>query len=73
MANKNWDKWYVRCPFFARDDGKKTICCEGITEGCKINLTFKSKDDYAIHVATFCKEHFERCEIHRAVMMQYED
>lgn len=73
MATKTWNKWYVRCPFFLNDNGKNMISCEGLCAHGKINLTFASKADYEIQLDTFCKDHFERCEIHRAVMMQYED
>ncbi len=69
----SWNSWYVKCPFFKTDDGRSVIVCEGICDGCNVKLAFDRKKDFEIHVETFCKNYFERCEIHNVVMKKYED
>lgn len=69
-----WNQWYVRCPFFKNDDAKKrTIECEGVADGSSLKLCFQRKQDYMIHLETFCMRHFERCEVYHAAMEKYQD
>ena len=71
MATKSWNQFYVSCPFFLNDDGKKEICCEGINDSCKVCLRFENRQDFRIQLDTFCKEHYKNCEIYRAAMEKY--
>lgn len=66
-----WNAFYVKCPFYKTDDGRKVVTCEGICDSCKVCLTFGTKQDFEIQIETFCKEHFQRCEIYRAAMEKY--
>lgn len=68
-----WHDVDIGCPFYLRDDGKTTIFCEGICYGCTTKLSFRKKDDYLIHLRTFCMMHYERCEVFRVAMEKYKD
>ncbi len=69
----SWNAFYVKCPFFKTDDGRRVITCEGICDSCNVCLTFSSKSDLEIQIETFCKKHYDRCEVYRAAMMKYAD
>ena len=71
MATKSWNQFYVLCPFFLYDDGKREICCEGVHDACNVCLRFKDRQDYRIQIDTFCKDHYQNCEIYRAAMEKY--
>lgn len=68
-----WNQWYVKCPFFLRDDGRKEIVCEGVGGGSTLKLCFQRKQDFLIQMETFCKEHYRNCEVFRAVMEKYQE
>ena len=68
-----WNQWYVQCPFFLRDDGRKEIVCEGVGGGSTLKLCFQRKQDFLIQMESFCKEHFERCEVYHAAMEKYQE
>lgn len=68
-----WNQWYVQCPFFLRDDGRKEIVCEGVGGGSTLKLCFQRKQDFLIQMETFCKEHYRNCEVFRAAMEKYKE
>ena len=69
----SWNDVWVKCPFYKVDDGKRVIVCEGICDGCNVNLSFVKKSDFMIQLRTFCMRHFERCEVYHAAMEKYLD
>ena len=69
----SWHDVDIRCPFYRQDDGKREILCEGICDGCNVNLSFVRKNDFMIQLRTFCMKHFERCEVYHAAMEKYLD
>lgn len=68
----SWNAFYVGCPFYKSDDGHRRIVCEGICDRCSVELTFQCEQDFKIQMETFCKKHFQRCEVYRVAMVKYE-
>lgn len=68
----SWNAFYVSCPFYKSDDGHRRIVCEGICDRCSVELTFQCEQDFKIQMETFCKNHFQRCEVYRVAMVKYE-
>lgn len=68
----SWNAFYVGCPFYKSDDGHRRIVCEGICDRCSVELTFQCEQDFKIQMETFCKNHFQRCEVYRVAMVKYE-
>ena len=69
----SWNSCYVGCPFYKSDDSRRRITCEGICDGCSVELTFRNRRDFQIQLETFCMGHFDRCEAYRAAMVKYEE
>ena len=63
MANMSWNKWYAKCPYYVKDDGKKTIECSGVCDGNNLAWRFKKQEDFDIQMETFCKDHYKNCEV----------
>lgn len=57
----------VLCPFF-RAHSKTQIGCEGMTDGMTIILAFRDSEGLDTQERIFCRQHYERCEIYRAIM-----
>ena len=68
----SWNAVYVGCPFYKSDDSHRRIVCEGICDRCSVELTFQCEQDFKIQMETFCKKHFQRCEVYRVAMVKYE-
>ena len=68
----SWNAFYVGCPFYKSDDSHRRIVCEGICDRCSVELTFQCEQDFKIQMETFCKNHFQRCEVYRVAMVKYE-
>lgn len=63
----------VGCPFYNHDDKRKhRITCEGLVDDSCLALVFQRRQDYEIHITTFCCEHYKRCEIYRMLMQKYD-
>ncbi len=58
----------ARCPFY-RSSGRKGcyIRCEGIAGACSVNIKYRSERQRTRQMEVFCQDHFERCEIYRAI------
>lgn len=68
----SWNAFYVGCPFYKSNDSHRRIVCEGICDRCSVELTFQCEQDFKIQMETFCKNHFQRCEVYRVAMVKYE-
>lgn len=64
---------YVKCPFYRRDDGKANIVCEGCGESRSVVLLYRYKSELLKQLQLFCCEHYQKCEIYRAIMEKYEE
>ena len=74
MPSGTYKKAYVRCPFYRYDDDKrKKISCEGIVDGSDITVTFGTKEDYLLHIDTFCCDHYKCCELYGLLLKKYEE
>ena len=58
----------ARCPFY-RWSGRKGhfIRCEGIACAKSVTVTYRGERQRTRQMAVFCQDHFERCEIYRAI------
>lgn len=67
----------IQCPFFTAEDSKfagKKILCESPVPGSSLGLYFRKKEPYLTQLRIFCCDHYEKCEIYRAVMeAKYEE
>ena len=64
---------FVRCPFNKRDDGKRTIVCEGIVEDSSVSLTYRYDSLYKKQMEVFCCDNYQKCEVHSMLMEKYKD
>lgn len=60
----------IRCPFF-RTHNNQSIGCEGIYEGCSLQINFAGLRGREWHEQVYCCGRFEACELYRAIMEQY--
>lgn len=61
----------VQCPFYTGKDERPTgkkILCESPVPGSSLGLYFREKEAFQTQMRIFCCEHYEKCEIYRAVM-----
>ena len=65
MAGCSYKQIYVRCPFYRRDDGCKTITCEGVVDDSTIKWSFQKKADRKQQMNIFCCEYYKNCEVPR--------
>ena len=72
MPTGSFKQIEVQCPFYKYDVPKR-ITCEGLIDKSNISLGFLIWKDYAIHIKTFCSEHYQKCEIYRMLMEKYEE
>ena len=68
MASGSYTQVYVKCPFYHRDDARSSITCEGFMDDMIIKLQYRKKADLKQQLKVFCCEHYEKCEIYRAIM-----
>ena len=73
MSSGSFKQVYVECPFYRFDNGSSFITCEGVVEGGSTRLYFPRKQDFEIHIDTFCCNHYDRCELFRALVMMSEE
>lgn len=60
------------CPYFQFSD-KRSITCEGITDGCLTKLEFESQEKRNQHRRIFCDAKYQNCEVHRMLEDKYEE
>lgn len=58
------------CPYFQGSE-KKKISCEGITDGCKTTLEFRSGKERNQHRELFCNSKYRNCEIYKMLEEKY--
>ena len=73
MSSGSYKQVYVQCPFYRYDDGKGVISCQGLVDGGYIKVTFPTKEEYNIQMDTFCCNHYDYCELFRALVMMTEE
>ena len=73
MSSGSFKQVYVQCPFYRYDDGKGVISCEGLVDGGYIKVTFPTKEEYNVQMDTFCCNHYDYCELFRALVMMTEE
>ena len=56
----------AKCPFFQRHD-RISVQCEGPIFDTLARVTFESGEKKQQHFSIYCREHFEKCEMYRAV------
>ena len=60
----------VLCPYFKRFRPLK-ICCEGITDDCTLQLSFKNRAAQDRQAGIFCIAAWKKCEIARILEDKY--
>lgn len=68
MAGGSYIQADVGCPFYRYDDGRRTVACEGVTDGSIILQRYSRRSDWECQMRTFCCEHWQKCEIYRMLM-----
>ena len=63
----------VLCPFYASDNGKTSIACEGILPKTTIITRFRRPKKYEAHIETMCSKDYEHCRIFKILMEKYEE
>ena len=68
MSSQKCSQILVKCPFYCRDDGKKSLTCEGIVEDSSITWKFQKRENFKQQLHVFCCEYYKNCEIYRMLM-----
>lgn len=70
----NWEDKLVKCPFY-RSSHPGRIVCEGVQEGCTINLAFQDRGAKMRYMKSCCEsfEGLRECRIHNLLEEMYED
>ena len=66
MADGSWRSVDAQCPFYVRD-GRRTITCEGITDGEEIKRRLETDQACTELFRKFCGDRYEECEIYKLV------
>jgi len=61
---------YVQCPYY-RKDGKQSVHCEGVQEGCGLHLGFATKGQLENYKKTFCRDKWTGCMIAKMLNLKY--
>lgn len=62
--------WYavgIRCPFF-RSHSPTEIRCEGFVDKSSSGMLFERRADKMMQQHTYCEDHYEACELYRAIV-----
>lgn len=62
----------VLCPFYHWED-RRWVCCEGVTEGTWIRLTFSTERAFTAHKERNCCGDYESCLVAQMLMKKYEE
>lgn len=77
MPSGSYRRADIECPFYSSDDEKphkQKILCESPVPGSNLSLFFRKKRDFETQIKLFCCQHYDKCEIYRAVMAaKYEE
>jgi hypothetical protein len=66
MAEGTWRSVDAKCPFYIRD-GRRSITCEGITEGEENKRRLQDDAMCTTVFRTYCGDKYEECEIYKLV------
>ncbi len=69
---RGFDETMIRCPFYHRDDRKRNITCEGVTDTSRLILRFRSRQEFLKQLEVFCCGRYSNCEVYRAAAEKYE-
>lgn len=72
MPSGSYRQVDVLCPFYASDNGKTTIACEGILPKTTMLTRFRRPKKYVHHIETACSGDYKSCEIYKILMTKYE-
>ena len=70
--NVSWESKYIECPFF-KSMKEKSVCCEGIEKGSRLELSFRSAEQKRNYIATHCSSRYRYCLIARMNDLKYDD
>lgn len=73
MPSGSYRQVDVRCPFYASDNGKTSIACEGILPRTTLITRFRRPKKYINHIETACSGDYESCTIYKILMQKYEE
>ena len=69
---RTYNESLAKCPFFF-SCAKLTITCEGITDSCRLKLSFVDEKEKNRHREIFCDNRYNYCEIYQMLEKKYED
>lgn len=67
----DWSSVKVTCPYYM-GEREKSIACEGITSGTKLNVLFASKERKKSFKRDNCESFRRTCPIHQMLEEKYE-
>lgn len=73
MPSGSYAQAYVQCPFYKRDNGKKSIVCEGIIANSSLVLTYMKRTDYELQLSVYCCKNYKKCEVYQMLMNKYKE
>lgn len=66
MADGSWRSVAAQCPFFVRD-GRKTITCEGLTDGEEIRRRMSDEARCTDVFREACARRYRECPVYRLI------
>lgn len=73
MPSGSYRQADVLCPFYASDNGKTSIACEGILPKTTMITRFRRPKKYEFHIENACSGDYEGCVIYKILMKKYEE
>jgi len=68
----SFESMSIKCPFF-KAHGERSVCCEGVERGSKLELSFRNATQKQKYVSKFCSEHHRLCLIARMNDLKYDE
>lgn len=66
MADGTWRSVDARCPFYVRD-GRRTITCEGLTDGEEIKRRLSDQDHCTEVFRRYCSSRYWECAVYKLI------
>lgn len=61
----------VQCPYYKKD-AQQAVHCEGVEDGCGLNLGFASRQRLREYKSQFCRHDWKNCMIAQMLNRKYD-
>jgi hypothetical protein len=65
------EDYLVECPYY-KDESQQTLHCEGVEEGCGLQLGFRGKKRLQTYKEQFCRCSWKTCMVAQMLNRKYD-